>query len=95
MTGRTLEEIELGYSEVLDFHPDERKFKESVFSHLLAIAQGQREEIARLKANASTAAFDKVNDQLREANRENEDLRGLLGSAGQADIERQYRNCNP
>ena len=42
---------------------------------LLAIAQGQREEVARLKANASTAAFDKVNDQLREANAENEKLR--------------------
>jgi len=62
---------------------------------LLAIAQGQREELERLRANASTAAFDKINDQLREANRENEELRGLLGNAGQADIERQYCNCNP
>ena len=65
--------------EVCGPNPDEQMRADAYFiAHapdLLAIAQGQREEIARLKANASTAAFDKVNDQLREANAENEKLR--------------------
>ena len=60
----------------LDLFTDSREgFPVSKASGILAIAQGQREEVARLKANASTAAFDKVNDQLREANAENEKLR--------------------
>lgn len=45
---------------------------------LLAIAQEQRAEIARLQDNASTAAFDKIADQLGEANRENEEQRAEL-----------------
>lgn len=38
----------------------------------------QRAEIARLQDNASTAAFDKIADQLGEANRENEEQRAEI-----------------
>lgn len=76
MTGRTLEEMYSGYVHALLLsEDDEVRYCAQNFKGLLAIAQGQREEVARLKANASTAAFDKVNDQLREANAENEKLR--------------------
>lgn len=54
--------------------PDKIKRLEAENADLLAIAQGQKEELERLRFNASTAAFDKVNDQLREANRENKEL---------------------
>ena len=40
----------------------------------------QRAEIARLQDNASTAAFDKIADQLGEANRENEEQRAELSA---------------
>ena len=45
---------------------------------LLAIAQEQKAQIARLQDNASTAAFDKIADQLGEANRENEEQRAEI-----------------
>lgn len=45
---------------------------------LLAIAQEQKAQIAMLQDNASTAAFDKIADQLGEANRENEEQRAEL-----------------
>lgn len=60
----------------------------------------QRAEIARLQDNASTAAFDKVHDQLGEANRENEEQRAEIAAMRKViDIARvcanegDYKQC--
>ena len=81
MTARTLEEtvsairVGLQYLDATNAKAD-RAIK--AIDDLLAIAQEQRAQIARLQDNASTAAFDKVADQLGEANRENEEQRAEI-----------------
>ena len=81
MTARTLEEtvsairVGLQYLDATNAKAD-RAIK--AIDDLLAIAQEQRAQIARLQDNASTAAFDKIADQLGEANRENEEQRAEI-----------------
>ena len=81
MTARTLEEtvsairVGLQYLDATNAKAD-RAIK--AIDDLLAIAQEQKAQIARLQDNASTAAFDKIADQLGEANRENEEQRAEI-----------------
>lgn len=74
MTSRTLEEIEREIGKL----GAQKWYGAAHTLRLLAIAQEQRAAIARLQDNASTAAFDKIADQLGEANRENEEQRAEI-----------------
>ena len=76
MTARTLEEIEREIAKL----GSQKWYGAAHTLRLLAIAQEQRAEIARLQDNASTAAFDKIADQLGEANRENEEQRAEIAA---------------